>query len=57
LIYENCNYTARSHFEQKRSLFRHAAPLFSADALHRLQKAGLPDEKSPTFLLQNRWAI
>jgi hypothetical protein len=56
-VWKTSNYPACSHFEQKRSLFRHPTPLFSADALHRLQKGGLSDEKSPTFLLQNRWAV
>jgi hypothetical protein len=44
-----------SHFDPKRPIFRHPAPLFSADALHRLQKEGLTGEKSPTFWTQNRY--
>jgi hypothetical protein len=50
-----CNYSGCLHFGPKRSIFRHPAPLFSADALHRLQKVGLTGEKSPAFWPQNRY--
>jgi hypothetical protein len=49
------NYLGCSHFGPKRSIFHHPAPLFSADALHRLQKVGLTGEKSPAFWPQNRY--
>jgi hypothetical protein len=38
-----CKSLGRSHFGQKRSNFSHPSPLFSADALHRPQKAGSAD--------------
>jgi hypothetical protein len=49
-----CNWLGRSRFGQKRSILGHSSPFFSSDALHRTQKSGLIDLKSPTFLIQNR---
>jgi hypothetical protein len=54
-IFTKGNYLVYSHFGPKRSIFRHPALLFSADALHRLQKVGLTGEKSPAFGTQNRY--